>query len=69
MMAEFERRYSINAHPGAIRFLAWLDEANFASYQAATAILLANPPVRSPSRIGSDISAPRAPTATNMALG
>ena len=37
MMAEFERRYSINAHPGAIRFLAWLDEANFASYQAATA--------------------------------
>jgi high affinity Mn2+ porin len=44
MMAEFERRYSINGHPGAIRFLAWLDEANFASYQAATAILLANPP-------------------------
>jgi high affinity Mn2+ porin len=44
MMAEFERRYSINSHPGAIRFLAWLDEANFASYQAATAILLAHPP-------------------------
>jgi high affinity Mn2+ porin len=44
MMAEFERRYNINTHPGAIRFLAWLDEANFASYQAATAILLANPP-------------------------
>ncbi len=44
MAAEFERRYSLNAHPGAIRFLAWLDEANFASYQAATAILLANPP-------------------------
>ena len=35
MMAEFERRYSINAHPGAIRFLAWLNEANMASYQAA----------------------------------
>jgi len=44
MMAEFERRYSVNDHPGAIRFLAWLDEADFASYRAATAILLANPP-------------------------
>jgi high affinity Mn2+ porin len=44
MMAEFERRYTIKTHPGVIRFLAWLDEANFASYQAATAILLANPP-------------------------
>jgi high affinity Mn2+ porin len=31
MMTEFERRYSVNAHPGAIRFLAWLDEADFAS--------------------------------------
>ena len=53
MAAEFERRYSINAHPGAIRFLAWLDEADFASYQAATAILRANGP-------GADISAARA---------
>jgi high affinity Mn2+ porin len=44
MMAEFERRYSVNARPGTIRFLAWLDEANFASYALATAILRANPP-------------------------
>jgi high affinity Mn2+ porin len=44
MMTEFELRYRINTHPGAIRFLSWLDEADFASYQAATAILLANPP-------------------------
>lgn len=44
MVAEFERRYSVNAHPGAIRFLAWLDEADFASYQVATAILRAHPP-------------------------
>ena len=44
MMAEFERRYSLNAHPGKIRFLAWLNEANMASYQAATSILLANGP-------------------------
>jgi len=44
MMVEFERRYSIHAHPGAIRFLGWLDEANFASYAVAAAILRANPP-------------------------
>ena len=37
-------RYSLHGHPGAIRFLAWLDEADFASYAAATAILLAHPP-------------------------
>ena len=62
MMAEFERRYSINAHPGAIRFLAWLDEANFASYQAAIPILQAN-------GVGVRTSPRRAPTATNTALG
>jgi high affinity Mn2+ porin len=44
MMAEFERRYAINAHPGTIRFLSWLDEADFASYRLATTILLADPP-------------------------
>jgi len=42
MMAESERRWSIAGHPGAIRFLAWLNEAGMASYSAATAILLAN---------------------------
>lgn len=53
MAGEFERRYSINAHPGAVRFLAWLDQANFASYAGATSILLANGP-------GADISPARA---------
>ena len=53
MMAEFERRYSVNAHRGAIRFLAWLNEANMASYQAAVPILEAN-------GVGADISAARA---------
>jgi high affinity Mn2+ porin len=53
MMMEFERRYSIAGHPGAIRFLGWLDEAHFASYDAATAILKAEGP-------GADISAARA---------
>jgi high affinity Mn2+ porin len=53
MMTEFERRYSIGDHPGAIRLLAWLNEADMASYDAATAILKAQGP-------GADISAARA---------
>jgi high affinity Mn2+ porin len=44
MAAEFERRYNVGTHPGAIRFMPWLDEAHFASYDAATAILFANGP-------------------------
>ncbi len=44
MMMEFERWFTLNSHPGTIRFLSWLDEANFASYQVATALLKANPP-------------------------
>src|SRR5271170_1523738 len=44
MVTEFERRYSVNAHPGTIRFLAYLNKANMASYSAATAILLAKGP-------------------------
>jgi len=44
MMAEFERRFAVNSHPGAIRFLSWLDEADFASYRLATAIMIADPP-------------------------
>ena len=44
MMTEFERRYNVNTHPGALRFLSWLDQANFASYKVATIILRANPP-------------------------
>jgi len=55
MMTELERRYSINAHPGAIRFLAWLNEADMASYTAATALLLANP-----NNVAGDIAAARA---------
>jgi high affinity Mn2+ porin len=50
MMVEFERRYTVNAHSGAIRLMPWLNEARMASNHAATAILLANGP-------GADISA------------
>ena len=32
MVTELERRWKIDGHPGAIRFLAWLNEANMASY-------------------------------------
>jgi high affinity Mn2+ porin len=55
MMAELERRYSVNGHPGTIRFLAWLNEADMASYSAATALLLANP-----DDVEADIAAARA---------
>jgi high affinity Mn2+ porin len=35
MVTEFERRYSVNEHPGAIRFLAYLNRANMGNYQDA----------------------------------
>jgi len=44
MATEFEQRYSINSHPGAVRFLAWLDEANIDTYKTAAAILEAQGP-------------------------
>jgi high affinity Mn2+ porin len=53
MAAEFERRYSINGHTGAIRLMPWLNEADMASYHAATAILVAKGP-------GANISAAQA---------
>lgn len=53
MMTELERRYDIDSHPGTIRLMAWLDEADFASYGAAIPILEAH-------GVGADISAARA---------
>ena len=50
---KFEGRYSVNAHPGAIRFMPFLDEANMARNHAATPILRAN-------GAGADISAAQA---------
>ena len=38
MVTELERRYSINAHPGTIRFLSYLNEAHMGSYHAALSI-------------------------------
>jgi high affinity Mn2+ porin len=35
MVTEFERRYRVNNHSGAIRFLAYLNRANMGSYQDA----------------------------------
>lgn len=52
-MMEFERRYNASTHPGALRFLAWLNEANMISYRAATLILEAKGP-------GADLSTARA---------
>ena len=44
MATEFEQRYSVNAHPGAVRLLAWLDDASRDTFWAATAILQAQGP-------------------------
>lgn len=52
-VAEFERRYDTNSHPGALRFLGWLNEAHMISYREATLILEANGP-------GAELSAARA---------
>jgi high affinity Mn2+ porin len=49
MASEFEQRFSIDDHPGAIRFLAWLNHADIDTYKAATPILLKQGP-------GADIS-------------
>jgi high affinity Mn2+ porin len=44
MIAEFERRWRINDHPGAVRLSAWIDHGFLASYNAATTLLIATPP-------------------------
>lgn len=38
MAAEYERRYSLNAHPAAIRFLAYLNQGRFGSYEEALSV-------------------------------
>jgi high affinity Mn2+ porin len=53
MVTELERRYSVAAHPGVIRFLAFLNSAKMASYADAIPILRAN-------GVGADISAAQA---------
>lgn len=35
MVTEFERRFALNGHPGTVRLLAFLNQANMGSYQAA----------------------------------
>jgi high affinity Mn2+ porin len=44
MAVEYEQRYSLNSHPGAVRLLAWLDDASRDSYYAATTILQSEGP-------------------------
>lgn len=44
MMVEAEKSYAIHGRNGIVRFLYWLDEADFASYEVAANILLSNPP-------------------------
>ena len=44
MMVELEQRWKIDDHPGAVRSMVWLNEADMASFDKATPLLLANPP-------------------------
>ena len=53
MATEFERRYSINEHPGVIRFLAFLNRADMFSYQEAIPLVAAG-------GAGADLTAARA---------
>ncbi len=62
MVWEFERRYSSKTHPGAIRFLAYVNRANMFSYSGAIPILRGQ-------RRGSGSLPRRALTAPNTALG
>ena len=57
MMSELERRYKIDGHPGAIRFMTWLDSADFASFAVATALLQHTPPSNPSQGAGSTIPA------------
>jgi high affinity Mn2+ porin len=41
--AEFERRYD-DAHPGAVRFLAWMDKANMIGYREAASLIQSGGP-------------------------
>jgi high affinity Mn2+ porin len=50
MVTEFERRFTVNGHPGAVRLLAFLNSAHMGSYQEAV-----NSPIRP-----ADIEATRA---------
>jgi high affinity Mn2+ porin len=38
MAAEYERQYSVHAHPGTLRLLAYLNQAHLGSYQAALSV-------------------------------
>jgi high affinity Mn2+ porin len=69
MMLEFERRYKIKSHAGAIRLMPWIDEADFASYKVATAMLLANPPNLNADGQGAGISVPQAARAYRYKYG
>jgi high affinity Mn2+ porin len=53
MAVEFERRYEVNGHPGVVRLLPWLDEADMYTYHAAASLLRAEGP-------GANLSALRA---------
>src|SRR5579871_4535138 len=59
MILEFERRWRVEEHPGAVRLQAWADYGRLASYSVATRLLLASPPPPD-TPAGSEITVPPA---------
>jgi high affinity Mn2+ porin len=56
MALELERRWHIEDHPGAIRLQSWVEEGYWASYNAATPLLLAFPsPPNTPQGVETNI--------------
>jgi high affinity Mn2+ porin len=68
MVTELERRWKIEKHPGAVRFMAWLNESTMASYDIATPLLLANPPPPN-TPPGAEITIPAAAFADRFKYG
>ena len=44
MTSELEGRYKAKSHPGTVRLMGWLNEANMATYSGATTLLDAEGP-------------------------
>jgi high affinity Mn2+ porin len=57
MAWEFERRWHIEDHPGAIRLQSWLEQGRWASYNLATVLLRISPAFNTPQGVEANIPA------------
>ena len=58
MMTELERRWKLGDHPGAIRFMVWVDEADFFSFSEATELLRTTNPPNPSASAGAGVTVP-----------